>query len=469
MLVVDLAKEKYYVKEIKSSEYKLLDYPTLAAFNLTSFVDEVVPQIDALGRVFTYSVYYVPETAGVIHDVWSGTDRMGDGEFPDLYNFSENILSENRWDSDYDPRPIAQNLINALEDTIIAYWHGPGHPGAHGLSIYIPPSTDDYLTERYWYFEQTLLPVYTWWGLFLDYYFWRLQPPTEELTIVPATPAFVNKDKEGYAFVGIRYGGTMIDPDYISVTLVYPNGSQEPLEVVKASDTLPGVYVVKIPAISEDTTVMLLIEVSYWFLDSTTSAAVKVTEISSEISNMGLYLGSITKSLEKMSDETYKIFGSLLAIQTAVGTILTTLDSLHAQIEKISDNIVYIKTDIGTIKTTLDSLNTEITNVGNNVVEIKTSLGTIKGTIESIDGNVVTIKTDLGTVKTTVDNIKGTVSDIKGETGTIASDVSEIKESVSDVSENVSSILDATVWYYIIAVLLIISIILQIVILVRKK
>ncbi|RLF65363.1 MAG: hypothetical protein DRN30_04100, partial [Thermoplasmata archaeon] len=48
-------------------------YPTLAAINLSVYMDQVVPLIDALGRVFTYSVYYVPSTANVIHDVWSAT------------------------------------------------------------------------------------------------------------------------------------------------------------------------------------------------------------------------------------------------------------------------------------------------------------------------------------------------------------------------------------------------------------
>ncbi|MCD6157200.1 MAG: hypothetical protein J7J27_02440 [Euryarchaeota archaeon] len=443
-----------------------IDYATLAAFNISTFMTQVVPQIDALGRVLTYSVYYAPDTAGVVHDVWSVTDRMGEGEFPDLYNFSQNILADNRWNPNYDPRPVAQDLINALENATINYWHGPDHPGSHGISIYIPASTDAYLEERYWYLEQTALPNDTWWGWFLDYYFWRLEPPTKSLKIIPAAPAFINKGSKGYAFIEVLFGGTKIDPDGLRVSILYPDGTSVSLSATRLS---PGVYVVEVPPVDEDTTIMMLVDASYWFLDATASAAVKVSEISSQISSLEDQLGSVSQTVNKVSDVTYEIAGAVIAIRTAVGTVLTTLDSLNAKIAKIQGDVVYINTSIGTLKTSLDSLNTKITTVGDNVVEIKTSLGTIKGTIESIDGNVVTIKTDLGTIKTTVDKIDDKAGSIQSTLGSVKDTVSSISDKVGSVESKVSSLQGAAVWYYIIAVLVIIAIVLQIVTLARKK
>jgi len=110
-----------------------IDWATLVAINLSVYMNEVVPNINALGRILTFSVYFEPDTAKTIYNAWKATDRMGEGEFPDIYNFSED-----RWDPNYDPRPIAQDIIYALENATINYWHSTGHPGAHGLSIYIP-------------------------------------------------------------------------------------------------------------------------------------------------------------------------------------------------------------------------------------------------------------------------------------------------------------------------------------------
>jgi len=57
----------------------------------------------------------------------------------------------------------------------------------------LPPAVDWYLKERYWYFEQTLFPVNTYWGLFLNYYF-KAFTPAQRFDIEVSAPQFVKKN-----------------------------------------------------------------------------------------------------------------------------------------------------------------------------------------------------------------------------------------------------------------------------------
>lgn len=437
-----------------------IDWATLAAINLSAYMNDVVPNINALGRILTFSVYYEPDTAKTIYNTWKATDRMGEGEFPDLYNFSENILAASGWSSDYDPRPIAQDLIYALENATINYWHSTGHPGAHGLSIYIPPSTDDYLKERYWYYQQTYMPQYTWWGLFLDYYFWRLEPPTEELKIIAATPAFVEKGSSDYAFIQILFGGTSIDPDVLSVTLLYPDGNSTTLTATKLS---PGVYVIELPGIESYSTVLLKIDASYWFLDTSSSAAIKVSEIVEKIATLNdeviLSLATLHGILQNVEYEVGEIRGDTLTLLTQLGTISVKLSEIDAKIKSINGNIVTISTKVGDIKTSLDALSPVITKISDDVVQIQTSLGTITGYIESIDGDVATIKTDVGTIKANVDTLS---LQVPGLVNTVSN--------ISDTVENVNGLSGKSVTLlYVVIILLIIALILQVVYFFIKK
>ncbi|WFO74637.1 hypothetical protein J4526_06015 [Desulfurococcaceae archaeon MEX13E-LK6-19] len=401
---------------------KPLDYPTLAAIDLNKFISTVVPNLDMASLYLLIDVYLSPELSDTIKTLRDDSEKTGEGEFIDIYDFFEKINETDVWPSSYDPRPYVNATLYYLDEAIIAQWAASGHPNAHGLSIYIPPTVDWYLEERYWYFQQTLFPTETYWGLFLDYYF-KAFTPTEEFVVRISAPTQINAGEEDYALVQITFGNKKVDPDYLTVTLMTPTGESIPLSYTKVAS---GTYLVAIPPIENVSTVFIIVDTGYWFLERTTSAAVKVTDIAEKISEQTSEIKSVinesTASLENLIENKIAELSSLLNetnaqvlavkkgvayINTTLGLVELKLTDIGATIEAINNDTVTIKTILGEIKVELADLNTTITYIGENIVAINTTLGTIYGKIVSIEGDVATIKTDIGTIKTTVDKITG--------------------------------------------------------------
>ncbi len=403
-----------------------LDYPTLAAIDLNKFISIVVPNLDMASLYLLIDVYLSPELSNTIKTLRDSSEKTGEGEFVDIYDFFEKINATDVWPSSYDPRPYVNATLHYLNESIIAHWAASGHPNAHGLSIYIPPTVDWYLEERYWYFQQTLFPTETYWGMFLDYYF-KAFTPTEEFTVRISAPAQINAGEEDYALIQVTYGNKKIDPDSLTVTLMTPSGESTLLPYTKV---ISGTYLVTIPPIENVSTIFIVVDTEYWFLERTTSAAVKVTniakviseeingqtnEIKKAINESANHLEQLIKNktseisslLDELNANLVAVKNDIAYLNTTLGVIALKLSDIGASIKAINNDTVVIKTILGEIKTDLKDLNTTITYIGDNVVAINTTLGVIYGKITSIKGDIATIKTDIGTIKTTVDKIEG--------------------------------------------------------------
>ncbi|MCS7127690.1 MAG: clostripain-related cysteine peptidase [Desulfurococcaceae archaeon] len=460
MSPIDLAKAIVSAYEYYYTAVYPLDYPTLSAVDLVNYIEYAVPYMDLASMYMTYNVYLNPSIAYSIKELRDACDKTGEGEFIDVVDLFEKLLNYEGWLSNYDPRPMLASAISALKSSIIVSWSAPGHPKSHGLSIYMPPSIDWYLEERYWYFYQTSFPTETWWGLFLDYYF-KAFTPMEELLVEVAAPSYIDAGLSDYALVHVTYGNKMIDPDSLSVECL-TNGLSIPLNAIKL---MPGLYLVSIPLFNEATTIFILVRADYWFLSRTAVAAIKVSNFSSSIESIHRDLSSsisqasrevlvsINESSEFLRRDLFSINSSLtqvltaifndlnasitvlskllntidakvvnltngvLTLNTSIGLVKLKLSEISIGISGLYNDLVTVKTILGELNLTLEDLNTTLSYLGSGIVEIKTSLGTIYGEVVSVNNGVALVRTNLGDLLVKADDIHGYVEELKKDQG----------------------------------------------------
>lgn len=456
----DLAKAIVSAYEYYYTVVYPLDYPTLSAVDLVSYIEYAVPYIDLASIYMTYNVYLNPSIAYSIKELRDVCDKTGEGEFVDVIDLFKKLLDYDGWLQSYDPRPMLASAISALNSAIIASWSAPGHPNSHGLSIYMPPSVDWYLEERYWYFYQTAFPTETWWGLFLDYYF-KAFTPMEELLVEVVAPSYINVGLNDYALVHVAYGNKMIDPDSLSVECL-TNGSSIPLSVIKL---MPGLYLALIPPLNEATTVFILVKADYWFLSRTAVAAIKVSNISSSIesvhrdlsssisqasrevltsinessgllrrdlfninsslteaftaifNDLNASISALGNLLNAIGAEVVNLTNDVLTLNTSIGLVQLKLSEISIGVSSLRNDLVTVKTILGELNLTLKDLNTTLSYLGNGIVEIRTSLGTIYGEVVSVNNGVALVRTSLGDLLVRTDDIHGYVEELKESQG----------------------------------------------------
>ncbi len=456
MSPIDLAKAIVSAFEYYYTVIYPLDYPTLSAVDLASYMEYAVPYIDLASIYMTYNVYLNPGIAHSIKELRDACDKTGEGEFVDVIDLFDKLLSYDGWLPSYDPRPMLASAISALSSAIVASWSAPGHPNSHGLSIYMPPGVDWYLEERYWYFYQTAFPTETWWGLFLDYYF-KAFTPSEELLVEVVAPSYVDVGSSDYALIHVAYGNSMIDPDSLSV-MFFTSEWGIPLN---AARLMPGLYLTLIPSVSEATTAFILVKADYWFLSKTAVAAVKVSNVSSSIegvrrdfssnisqasreilANISESTGLLRSDLVNVNKSLTEVFtavfndlnasisalgnllnainarvvnltSDVLTLNTSMGLVQLKLSDVSIGISSLHNDLITVKTIIGELNLTLEDLNTTLSYLGNGIVEIKTSLGTIYGKVVSISDGVALVKTGLGDLSVRISDIHGYVEELK--------------------------------------------------------
>ncbi|MEB3816533.1 MAG: clostripain-related cysteine peptidase [Desulfurococcales archaeon] len=441
---------KYYYTEIEP-----LDWVTLSAINLTS-LSNAISDLDNMAMLLTYDVFFYPENASAVGKARSHAKKFGSGDYIDLYGFAEAINSTPGFP--YDPRPAAARLLSDLNASVIANYAGPSEAGAHGISIYFPPDVDWYLEERYWYFYQVALASNTWWGWFLDYYFYTMKP-TEHLRVKVVVPAVATPGSNTTVYILTSYGKADIYVDQLQVYLMAPNGFEEP---VKAFAVTPGVYAatIHLPASNSSTPYLVRAKADYWFLSASDGAVIyaskelggipalseNLTALKAVIEEYGGYIeairgdvaviktlvGDINVSVNNLHPALESVENGIATLNTSLGALRVDVHSLYPMIETINDGIAIIRTTLGDIQASLSTLKPEIEAIRGDVAIVKTTLGTVnvslsqlKPVIVSIQGDVAVIKTTLGTLKGTIESIQGDVATVKTSLGTLKASLSE--------------------------------------------
>ena len=374
-----------------------LTWTTLSAIDLNK-LPNVVSALNKMARALTLEVNFYPKNATTIQSLRDKSEKFCEGEFIDLWHFTELINSTPGFVND--PRPFASELILALNETVIASYAGSDHPNAHGLAIYFPPTVDWYLEERYWYFLQTQLPLQTWWGLFLDFYF-KTMTPTEHLWLKVVTPPIITPGKVVTAFILIGFGKSKIFADYLDVYLVHPNGSKTPLEAIGIE---PELYMVSFTILEDHKydTCSILVDAYYWFLGLSDVSALTISKelalipsIEENVGNITKELGSIAKGLEN--------------IATSIDDLIKMMKTLEPVIIEVKNNTVKMLTGLGTMDAKLDTIKDLVGKLGTTIIDVE----------KSIKEDILVLKTDIGELKATLSALEPKIKSIDERTATI--------------------------------------------------
>ncbi|UCG37375.1 MAG: hypothetical protein JSV64_03635, partial [Candidatus Bathyarchaeota archaeon] len=144
---------------------------TLSVFNTTEIRSHVVPAVnDLAGHLNLLLPAHTYEILGVISQSATGFTTP---TWRDLYDFCEILVASI---SDTETSEAAQMVLDTLLNACMAEWHDINSPDLHGLSIYLPPSYDHYVT---WYSQDAIQWVLdTVWDEFLTALFLTYYPGT---------------------------------------------------------------------------------------------------------------------------------------------------------------------------------------------------------------------------------------------------------------------------------------------------
>jgi len=144
---------------------------TFSVLNTTTIADELAPAVNTLaGHLNSLLPTYYYDVLGVIIRTATGFTNP---TWRDLYDFCQVLTARI---PDEEIVDAAQNVMDTLLNACIAEWHDVNSPRLHGLSIYLPPSDDNYLN---WYDGDALQWANdTVWDEFLEALFVTYYPGT---------------------------------------------------------------------------------------------------------------------------------------------------------------------------------------------------------------------------------------------------------------------------------------------------
>ena len=411
-----------------------IDWVTLSAIDLVK-LSEAISYLDYMAYMLTLNIYLYPENATTVLNLRNKAEKFCEGEFIDVKHFAILVNETTGWP--YPANTFADLFIKAFSNATINYFAGPSHPNAYGAAIYFPPNVDWYLEERFWYYEQVAFASYTWWGLFLDYFF-RTMTPIKEYSVEVKAPGFIVPGGILSSTILVQFGNKRVDPDLISAYLVLPNGTLISIPVTKLDF---GLYVATCQ-LSQDlefNTVSVLVETKYWFLRKSSIATVYVSseipkllssseEISQEVSTLQMLMEDMNISLEAIK-------GHLTAIQNdiALGFSLTA-----THIAEVKDSISNLADQLASVQSTLvDAIN----SVGNNIISTVSSTG---------DAIISTVSSSSTAIIDKIDTVSSSLS----------STLEGIRRSTDSALAKLDNI---TLYEYIILVLLIVTLVISVV------
>lgn len=110
-------------------EYK--EYITMSAIR-TDKIEGLVSSLNLLSQHF---ITTVDSSSEKIWSIYDDVQYFSNGGLLDIYDFAKRYHSV---ESNQDINEILLDVMNCLNESVIAECHGTDHPNAHGLSIYFP-------------------------------------------------------------------------------------------------------------------------------------------------------------------------------------------------------------------------------------------------------------------------------------------------------------------------------------------
>ncbi len=245
------------------------------------------------------------------------------------------------------------------------------------------------------------------------------------------------------------------------------------IDVSKILDILPAL-ITKIDYVN-DTTIQIS-AMAIQLNNTLSQLQPTVEDIHDNLMLIKTSIGYILTEIKYLKPIIEGIKNGVMYINTSMGLIKTALKDLNVKTTEIKDGVVLIKTDLGTIRAKLSALNAKIIKAEGNLVVLNSTIGEIRASLIDINAKLEKIQGDVAIIHTSIGIIKGTLKEIVNDTAIIKTDIGELKLKIPEHLKELISInriknsleYQKTINYAIIG-LLVITIILSLISLMRKK
>jgi prefoldin subunit 5 len=173
-------------------------------------------------------------------------------------------------------------------------------------------------------------------------------------------------------------------------------------------------------------------------------------------------IGSFTVNGGVVSSTALSGIGTnVTAIGKSVATLVTGWTTLNSEVTSLQSSVASLNTAVGTLTTNVNSITTSLGTVSSDVSALQTSISTLSSTVNTISTSVSSLSSGISTLSTDVSNLQTTVNGLAG----LSTQMTALQTSVTNLNSSVSN--DQT-YILVVAVLAILTLVLELAILIRK-
>ena len=288
--------------------------------------------------------------------------------------------------------------------------------------------------------------------------------PSGVLTVQAETPTIYYPGDTVRVAALTMLQGIRVDADFNIANILTPTGSQVDI-ISQATSVVDGVsyFDWDLPANAVAGVYIVHIEADYLGLSGGTIASFEVNTnlpSSSDISSLSSSISSIQSSLNSLSSDVDSGFND---VTSSLGSQISSAQSSISS--SVSNAESSINSAVSSAKSDLDS------RIGSAQSDIKASItsseNSIKSQITSSQAAVIAaIGNAQSSIETAIDGIRAAAtSAVASAISPLSSDISALQSDIASVSDGVSSV---TTWIMIVGIIAAITIVLELVILIRK-
>jgi archaellum component FlaC len=216
----------------------------------------------------------------------------------------------------------------------------------------------------------------------------------------------------------------------------------------------PGVHVVAIYYDNNEnydpsTMITPVASAKYTITGTTPDTQVIIGEISSLRSQVDSVLSAITSGF---SDLKVDVLAVNLAVDSCCDDVKAQMATISNAISALSTGISEIKSDVAGVKSDVSSVKSDVAGVRNDVSSLRTDVAAVKSDVQGVKSDVAGISSDIGSVKTSISSV--------------TSDLGGVTDDLDSVTTGVAS---ATTFLYVVTALAAVTLLVELVILIRKR
>ena len=194
---------------------------------------------------------------------------------------------------------------------------------------------------------------------------------------------------------------------------------------------------------------------------------------STSISSLSTAIAALQTTANSILTSSTANGASLTALSSSVASVQSSLTSLQSSVSSLSSAVSSLASSqssaFSTLTSAVNSVGTSVTALGTSITGVNNAISSLTTTVGTINTNTSGLGAAVSKVDSDVAGVASSVSSLSSTLGTVNTNVSSIQSSVSGIKTETDTLSNMTNILYIAVILIAIAVVLQIVILVRKK